>query len=554
MRDPKSVNRQIEGDCVRLMLPCFLLHFIGEMLALTLPAVSSWMIGDMADALLQLDISQIQSRFVLFVLAFLLNVFVQPLVCLWENRLLTRLGFAYGNFLYGKFLHLPLKTAQSLDTAALVQRIDVDSTDYYFLLMKKYTRPCTMAIYCVLMAVFFALRQTDLLFLGTILLLAAVPLVRAGWNAKAKAAQKAARRRYEETREQMEYSLFRSRDFLRGFGIGKAHIRRMHRQYETYSAETGTRQDSLDGADAMFQYLCTYGIPLGIFAVGAIRMAAGTLEMGMLLAGFLILPTVTTFYRYAEGLVLQRQEEPVVRDKLVFLYEDPEQPGNVRTPRELRIQHLSFTWPQTAETPSKPVFQDLNCTIPLQGITHITGPNGCGKSTLLSLLAGLRPPDSGMVQDENGTPLTLGDLRASVALLAQDAPVFSGTVQDNLFLPPEKLPDAAAFLRDSGFNKPLDYPVSEAGGNLSPGERKKLTLARTLFQDAPILVLDEPLNHLDSQGTQSLTSFLTVQQKPILLVSHAGLEQLDPQGKLDIQALSLENTQDRPRYDSHFHG
>lgn len=535
----KGVVRRIERDCVHLMLPCFLLHFCSEMLALTLPAVSSWMIGDMADALLQLDVVQIRSRFALFVLAFLLNVFLQPAMSFWECRQLTRLGFAYGNFLYGKYLHLPLATAQSLDTAALVQRIDTDSTDYYFLLMQKYTRPFTMAIYCILMAVFFLSHQTDLIFLGAMLLLAAVPLVRAGWNAKAKAAQKAAKLRYDETREQMEYALFRSRDFLRGFGIGTAHIGRMLRQYKTYDAETGTRQDKLDGTDAMFQYLCTYGIPLGIFAVGAIRMASGTLEIGMLLAGFLFLPTVTTFYRYAEGLVLQRQEEPVVRDKLVFLYENPEEAGTIRTPNELHIEHLSFTWPQTAETPSQPVFQDLSCTIPLQGITHITGPNGCGKSTLLSLLAGLHPPDGGTIQDEHGTVLNLGDLRSMVAVLEQDAPVFSGTVGENLFLPPERVPAAEAFLQDCGFPKGLDDPVSEAGSNLSPGERKKLTLARTLFQDAPILALDEPLNHLDRISREALARYLAVQEKPVLLVCHTGLEQLDSQGKLDIHPLSL---------------
>ncbi len=539
MKETKRTLRRIERDCVHIMLPCFLLHFCSEMLALTLPAVSSWMIGDMADALLQLDAAQIRSRFALFVLAFLLNVFLQPLVSFWECRQLTRLGFAYGNFLYGKFLRLPLATAQSLDTAALVQRIDTDSTDYYFLLMQKWTRPFTMAVYCALMAVFFLQRQTDLVFLGAILLLAAVPLVRAGWNAKAKAALKAARRRYDETREQMEYALFRSRDFLRGFGIGKAHIGRMHRQYETFAAETGTRQDKLDGADAMFQYLCTYGIPLGVFAVGALRISAGALEIGMLLAGFLFLPTVTTFYRYAEGLVLQRQEEPVVRSKLVFLYETPEEMGTVRTPEELHIQDLSFTWPQTAETPSQPVFQDLNCIIPLQGITHIAGPNGCGKSTLLSLLAGLRPPDGGTISDEHGTVLTPGDLRATVAVLEQDAPVFSGTVGENLFLPPDKLPAAEAFLRDCGFPKGLGDPVSEAGGNLSPGERKKLTLARTLFQDASILALDEPLNHLDSLGREALARYLAVQEKPVLLVCHAGLEQLDPRGNLEIHTISL---------------
>ena len=90
-----NVNKQIEYDCVYQMWTAFALHFVQEVLALTVPLLTSWMIGDMADALLRLDIGRIRGRFLIFLLAFFLDILVQPLFHFWENMVLTKRGFGY---------------------------------------------------------------------------------------------------------------------------------------------------------------------------------------------------------------------------------------------------------------------------------------------------------------------------------------------------------------------------------------------------------------------------------------------------------------------------
>lgn len=520
----KNTAKQIERDCVRRMFPCFALHFFREMLELTLPVITSWMIGGMADALLNLDMQRIKGRLAVFIVAFLADVLAQPAVRMWENFLLTRLGFGYGNFMFSKYLRLPMKNAKSMETAVVVQRIDTDTTDYYFLLMQKWTRPLTMAVYLVVLVTMLITDSFNPLFVAVILTLAAIPLIRAALNGKAKARLKDARLDYEEKREKLEYGMFSARDFLNGFQIGGRYISRAHGEYARYSEKTGNAQDKMNAMDAMFEYLCTYGVPLGVIAVGALLIAGGNMGVGTLLAGYLIMPTITKFYRYFEALILNRHEEIVVRGRLEIFYSgnEPEDSacgpeGTPDLPKELRLQNVSFAY---AEDLPK-VFDGKSIAVPLSDRVRIAGSNGAGKSTFLSLISGVYSPDDGSVTDENGSTLTSGALRRAVALQEQDGGIFSATVAENLFVSDERLGEAENMLKEMGFEKPLDYQISESGGNLSPGEKKKIMLVRAFLDPSPVLALDEPLNHLDAEGMQVLVSRLKKEKRPVILVSHS---------------------------------
>lgn len=520
----KNTAKQIERDCVRRMFPCFALHFFREMLELTLPVITSWMIGGMADALLNLDMQRIKGRLAVFIVAFLADVLAQPAVRMWENFLLTRLGFGYGNFMFSKYLRLPMKNAKSMETAVVVQRIDTDTTEYYFLLMQRWTRPLTMAVYLAVLVTMLITDSFNPLFVAAILTLAAIPLIRAAFNGKAKARLKDARLDYEEKREQLEYGMFSARDFLNGFQIGGRYISRAHGEYARYSEKTGNAQDKMNAMDAMFEYLCTYGVPLGVIAAGALLIAGGNMGVGTLLAGYLIMPTITKFYRYFEALILNRHEEIVVRGRLEIFYSgnEPEDSacgpeGTPDLPKELRLQNVSFAY---AEDLPK-VFDGKSIAVPLSGRVRIAGSNGAGKSTFLSLISGVYSPDDGSVTDENGSTLNCAALRRAVALQEQDGGIFSATVAENLFVSDERLGEAENMLKEMGFEKPLDYQVSESGGNLSPGEKKKIMLVRAFLDPSPVLALDEPLNHLDAEGMQVLVSRLKKEKRPVILVSHS---------------------------------
>ncbi len=151
---------------------------------------------------------------------------------------------------------------------------------------------------------------------------------------------------------------------------------------------------------------------------------------------------------------------------------------------------------------------------------YIRGENGAGKSTLLSLIAGIYPPDRGRIMGESGEELDCLALRGKVSLQPQDGGLFSVTVAENLFVSGDKLREAEELLRALGFEKPMDMLLEEGGGNLSPGERKKILLVRALLKSSQVLALDEPLNHLDAQGRGVLLDIIKKEKRPVLLVSH----------------------------------
>jgi subfamily B ATP-binding cassette protein MsbA len=140
----------------------------------------------------------------------------------------------------------------------------------------------------------------------------------------------------------------------------------------------------------------------------------------------------------------------------------------------------------------------------------LVGSSGAGKSTVTSLLLRLYEPSAGAVLLD-GTDireLTLASLRANIAIVTQDTILFDDTIRNNIAyghtgpVSGERLRAAAAAAHVLEFTDPLplglETPVGERGIRLSGGQRQRIAIARALFKDAPILVLDEATSSLDT--------------------------------------------------------
>lgn len=168
-------------------------------------------------------------------------------------------------------------------------------------------------------------------------------------------------------------------------------------------------------------------------------------------------------------------------------------------------ENISFQY-----VPDQPVLKNVSLHVPAGRKVAIVGPTGVGKSTLLSLLPRFYDPLEGRVTLD-GTDIRdfqLKSLRTQIAMVLQPPLVFPITVRENIaYGRPEatleEVVDAAKLARihDSIARLPQGYDtlVGEQGATLSEGERQRITIARAILRNAPVLILDEPTSSVDAE-------------------------------------------------------
>ncbi|WP_326573503.1 thiol reductant ABC exporter subunit CydD [Actinacidiphila glaucinigra] len=165
----------------------------------------------------------------------------------------------------------------------------------------------------------------------------------------------------------------------------------------------------------------------------------------------------------------------------------------------------------------------------------VVGPSGSGKTTLAHVLLRFLDVEQGTytLAGTDATALDGDAVRRMVGLCAQDAHAFDSTVRENLRLARPGADDAELrkALAAARLDLDLDLPVGEHGTRLSGGQRQRLALARALLADFPVLVLDEPAEHLDLATADALTADLLAATtgRTTVLITHrlTGLEEVD---------------------------
>lgn len=194
----------------------------------------------------------------------------------------------------------------------------------------------------------------------------------------------------------------------------------------------------------------------------------------------------------------------------------------------IQLEKISFGYPGAPL-----LFQNLSCIIPLQKISAITGESGCGKSTFFSLLQNLYPVKNGriLIEDKEIHMIPFKILRNHIGAVPQKPVVFSGTIAENIMM--GAIPDYDKMvsickrlgIHDFFATLPSGYHTSlgERGMNLSGGQMQRLSIARTLFREPEILILDEPSSALDDLAESRLADTLLwykEQGKTIILITH----------------------------------
>lgn len=196
---------------------------------------------------------------------------------------------------------------------------------------------------------------------------------------------------------------------------------------------------------------------------------------------------------------------------------------------EVRLQNVCLQVPNRAQ----PVLQDIQYQAPAGSVTLVMGPSGSGKSSLARVLLGIWQPTSGKVLLDN-MPLADGPrqaLGAQLGYLPQSVDLFDDTIAANI----ARLGDidaeaVVAAAKTTGLHelilrlpKGYETPMGEAGHLLSGGTRQRIGLARAVYGNPKLVVLDEPNAHLDDAGEKALANTLEglkLQGSTVFVISH----------------------------------
>ena len=278
-----------------------------------------------------------------------------------------------------------------------------------------------------------------------------------------------------------------------------------------------------------------------ILALGALLAIQGEISVGAMIASNAL---VSNALRPISILVSTWKQFADARgsfDRLQKLLDQHPERAHTRIDKEFKGQVRVENLTASAQGRTKPILKGLNVSFKAGEVVAIVGPSGAGKSTLVRCIMGIWPETKGKVLLDNKEieSYSRDDLGPHIGYLPQDIELFDGSIAENIGrfgqIDSQLVIDAAIktgmhdmILR---FPKGYDTPMGEAGGMLSGGQRQRVGLARAIYGNPELIVLDEPNANLDDVGeaalircvedlrTKGCTVLMVVHQRNLLSVA-----------------------------------
>jgi ATP-binding cassette, subfamily C, bacterial CydD len=330
-------------------------------------------------------------------------------------------------------------------------------------------------------------------------------------------------------------------DVVRGLptlrAFGRAHdevavLAEVSERYRTTTMET-LRVGFLSGS--VLELAATLGVALVAVTAG-VRLVGGGLGLQAGMTVIVLAPELYLPFRRLGAEYHASADGLAVAERIFALLDAPgaAAPGGSRKPPHpaevpVRLERVSFSYPARPV----PVLAGLDLQIWPGEAVALVGESGAGKSTVAALLLGLLEPTEGRIS-LGGANLAACDLaawRRLVAWVPQHPSLLRGTVADNIRLGDSdasdaRVRDAAALAGAHAFimGLPDGYAtrVGEGERSLSPGERRRIGLARAFLRDAPFVILDEPTADLDPDSVAVVSSAVERlrERRSLLLIAH----------------------------------
>jgi ATP-binding cassette subfamily B multidrug efflux pump len=331
-----------------------------------------------------------------------------------------------------------------------------------------------------------------------------------------------------------------TQEMFSGIRIIKAHNieRNIQKDFEVLSVDNKDKNLKLSFLNALFGPLMIFLIGLSnliVIMVGGMMYINGSISHIGIIAEFILYVNMLIWPVASLGWISSMVQEAEASQKRIneFLKEVPDIQNKTEQPTpiegHIEFKNVTFTYEDTNIVALKNVSFEIN-----KGETvALFGKTGSGKSTILTLISRLYDIEKGAVLIDNKPidSINLESLRNAIAVVPQDAFLFSDTIKNNIKFGKEDATDqevidvakkAVVDHNISAFRLGYDTILGERGITLSGGQKQRVSIARALIKDAPILLLDDSLSAVDTETEEAILQNLAkeIQSKTTIIVSH----------------------------------
>lgn len=302
------------------------------------------------------------------------------------------------------------------------------------------------------------------------------------------------------------------------------------------NALEANRKTNLEVESIMTPYTAAEEAVLQLASVGMMLAAVALWASGSMTLPNALMTLVVSFLVFSQvklfgmGVSMLRLAGAAI-DRTVETEKMPQMDENGKSvssaAHDIVFDHVSFSYEH------KEILHDINVTLPDRTTTAIVGPSGSGKTTLCNLVARFWDVDSGSVRI-GGTDVrnyTLESLMDQISMVFQNVYLFADTIENNIkFGCPdathEQVVEAARKACCDDFIEALpdgyDTVIGEGGASLSGGEKQRISIARAMLEDAPIIILDEATANVDPENEDRLQKAIEAltHEKTVLMIAH----------------------------------
>jgi ATP-binding cassette subfamily C protein EexD len=294
---------------------------------------------------------------------------------------------------------------------------------------------------------------------------------------------------------------------------------------------------------------------LGAYLTINHEISSGLMIAGSILLGRALAP-IDQLIGVWKGFLGARSQYARLHQLLETIAAEPERMSLPAPEGAIRVEGLSVGSPNQR----KPIIRGLTFEVPAGSVVGIIGPSGAGKSTLARALLGIWPSLAGTVRLDGAdiSQWRRDELGPYVGYLPQDIELFEGTISQNISrFGPVNAPAVVAAARMAGVHELVlqlpdgyDTVIGANGGGLSGGQRQRIGLARALYGEPRLVLLDEPNSNLDDAGEKMLAEALQKLRQSratVFVITHRSgvLAQVDKLLVLNQGELSLFGPRDK---------